>query len=43
MVLLEVKESIFDIPNELPCLGDFENPSQLPVQEVLKGTDDSVL
>ena len=31
----EVEESIFDIPTELPCLGDLENPGQLPVQEVL--------
>ena len=28
----EVKESIADIPTELPCLGDLENPGQLPVQ-----------
>ena len=41
--VFEVKESIADIPNELPCLGDLENPSQLPVQEVLEGTDDCVL
>ena len=41
--VLEVKESIADISNELPCLGDLENPSQLLVQEVLEGTDDSVL
>ena len=33
--VFEVKESISDIPTELPCLGDFENPGQLPVQEVL--------
>ena len=32
-----------DIPSELPCLGDLENPDQLPVQEVLEGSDDSVL
>ena len=30
--VFEVKESIADIPTELPCLSDFENPSQLPVQ-----------
>ena len=41
--VFEVKESISDIPNELLCSGDLENPSQLPVQEVLKGTDDCVL
>ena len=37
------KEFIFDIITELPCLGDLENPGQLPVQEVLEGTDDCVL
>ena len=31
----KVKESIADIPTELPCLSDLENPSQLPVREVL--------
>ena len=31
----EVKESIFDILTELPCLGDLENPGELPVQGVL--------
>ena len=31
----EVKESIIDIPTELPCLIDFENPNQLPVWKVL--------
>ena len=41
--VLEVKESIADIHTELPCPGDLENPGQLPVQEVLEGTDDSVL
>ena len=41
--VFEVKESIADIPNELSRLGDLENPSQLPVQEVLEGTDDCVL
>ena len=33
----------FDITTELSCLGDFENPGPLPVQEVLDGTDDCVL
>ena len=33
--VLEVKESISDIPTELPCSGDLENPGQLPVKEVL--------
>ena len=33
--VFEVKESIADIPTELPCSGDLENPGQLPVQQVL--------
>ena len=33
--VFEVKESISDIPTELPRSGDIENPGQLPVQEVL--------
>ena len=33
----------FDITTELSCLGDLKNPGQLPVQEVLDGTDDCVL
>ena len=33
--VIKVKESIADIPTELPCLSDLENPSQLPVREVL--------
>ena len=33
--VFEVKESIADIPTQLPCLGDLENQGQLPVQEVL--------
>ena len=41
--VFEVKKSIPDIPTELPCSGDLENPGQLPVQEVLEGTDDCVL
>ena len=41
--VFKVKESIADIPSELLCLGDLENPGQLPVQEVLEGTDDCVL
>ena len=40
--VFEVKESIAHIPIELPCLSDLENPSQLPVQEVLGDTDDCV-
>ena len=41
--VFEGGESISDIPTELPGFGDLENPGQLPVQEVLEGTDDSVL
>ena len=41
--VFEVKGSISDIPTELPCSGDLKNPGQLPVQEVLRGTDDFVL
>ena len=33
--VLEVKESIADILTELRCLSDLDNPSQLPVWEVL--------
>ena len=40
--VFEGEESISDIPTELPCFGDLENPGQLSVQEVLEGTDDSV-
>ena len=36
---IKVKESIADIPTELSCLMDLQNPSQLPVW----GTDDFVL
>ena len=39
----EVKESIFHSFTELACLDDFENPGQLPVLQVLEGTDDWVL
>ena len=38
-----VKGSIFHSFTELPCLDDFENPGQLPVLQVLEGTDDWVL
>ena len=41
--VFEVKKSISNIPTELPCSGDLKNPGQLPVQEVLRGTDDCVL
>ena len=36
-------ESTADIFTELPCLGDLENPGQLPIQGVLRGTNDYVL
>ena len=41
--MFEGEESIFYILTELPCFVDLENPGQLPVQEVLEGTDDCVL
>ena len=41
--VFEVEESIFGSFTKLPCLGDFENPGQLPVLQVLEGTDDWVL
>ena len=33
--IFEFKDSIADIPIELSCLSDLENPGQLLVQEVL--------
>ena len=41
--VFEVEESNSDIITELSCLDDLENPGQLPVQEVLGGTDDCLL
>ena len=41
--VFEVKESISDIPTELPYSGDLENPGQLLVHEIQGGTDDCVL
>ena len=41
--VFEDKKSIFDSIIELAFLGDLENPDQLPVQEVLEGTDHCVL
>ena len=38
----QVKKSIAGVPIELPCLSDLDNSSQLPVQEVVEGTDDCV-
>ena len=40
--VFEVKESISCSFAELLCLGNSENPGQLPVLQVLKGTDDWV-
>ena len=41
--VFEVKESISSSSTKLPCSGDLENPGQLPVSGVLKGTVDWVL
>ena len=41
--IFEVKESISCSFAKLLCLSDLENPGQLPVLQVLKGTDDWVL
>ena len=41
--VIKVKESIADIPTELPCLGDLKNLDQLPMQDLLRNTDDCVL
>ena len=38
-----VKESVSRSFTKLPCLGDLENPGQLPVWQVLEGTDNRVL
>ena len=38
--VFEVKEFISRIFTKLLCLGDLENPGQLPVLQVLEGTDD---
>ena len=40
--VFEVKESISRSFTKLPCSGDLENPSQLPVSEVLQGIVDWV-
>ena len=40
--VFEVKESIFRSFTKLLCSGKLENPDQLPVSQVLKGTDDWV-
>ena len=41
--VFEVKESIFVSFTKLPGLGDLKNPGQLPVLQMLEGTDDWVL
>ena len=41
--VFEVKESISGSFTKLPCSGDLENPGQLPILQVLEGTDDWVL
>ena len=42
--VFEVEESLFVSFTKLVlCSGDLENPGQLPVSQVLKGTDDCVL
>ena len=41
--IFEVKESIFHSFTKLLCLGNLENLGQLPVLQVLGGTDDLVL
>ena len=43
LYVFEVKESISRSFTKLPCLSDLENPGQLPVLQILKGTDDWVL
>ena len=42
LYVFKSEKSIFGIISELLCLSDLENPGQLPVQEVLEGTDDCV-
>ena len=39
----KVEKSIIGSFTKLLCSGDLENPGQLPVSQVLKGTDDWVL
>ena len=41
--VFEVNKSISRSFTKLKCLSDLENPGQLPVLQVLKGTDDWVL
>ena len=41
--VFEVEESIADIPTRLSYLGDLKKLGQLPVREILRGSDDCVL
>ena len=41
--VFKVKESIAEISADLPCSGNLKNKNQLPVLEVLRGTDDFVM
>ena len=41
--VFEVKESISRSVTKLPCTDDLKNSGQLPVLQVLKGTDEWVL
>ena len=46
LYVIEVKESIilhFAVSQSYPCSDNLENPGQLPVLQVLEGTDDWVL
>ena len=40
--VFQVKESMADIPTELPCSGVLENLGHLPVLEILCGTDNCI-
>ena len=43
LYVFEGKESNGDKHTEVPSAVDLENPDQLPIQEVLRGTDDCAL
>ena len=43
LYVFEVEESVSRSFTKLPCSDDLENPGQLPVSQVLEGTDDWVL
>ena len=43
IVFLRVRESVADIPTELPCSGNLENSGHLPVQEVFEVTQTFLL